>query len=288
MKNKPNIFFFNIFLLIGFGVGAWLRLDPHKSNIQNVGAANKITISDEQWMKSNQISSVASDTAKEQNTSTNVLTNQNSTTSLVTDQSPYINPGNESGNVLWITVDQLDSAAPQLLKLWLVIPQDRTKTLHMIPIYPSQGRQNLSNVFRLEGNQLSPEFTNFLNTDHLDWSHFIVVDLNFYHLLSQYLNQPEGGSAISELNPSPEQIEEIWVEADANIIDQVAVINRICGDIFQDDTKARINLSDFLSNSSETYLTNFSGTDILLAQKFIEQKDSLIFCSFPTINQFNP
>lgn len=188
MKNKPNIFFFNIFLLIGFGFGAWLRINPHQPNIQNVGVANKIIISDVQWMKSKQISSVATDTAKEQNTLANVPTNQNSTTSLVTDQSPYINPGKNSGNVLWITVDRLDSAAPQLLKLWLVIPQDRTKTLHMIPIYPSPGRQNLSKVFRLEGDQLSPEFTNFLNTDHMDWSHFIVVDLNFYHILNQYLN----------------------------------------------------------------------------------------------------
>lgn len=256
VKQYKNFFLFFIFLLIGLGLGAWLRVEA------------------QQPLNGNQISasaSIAADIPAEENKAL-----------------PDAAPAGQSGNVLWITVDQLGSRNPRLLKIWLVIPQKRTQTLYMIPVYPNQGIPDLAETFGLQANQLNREFSNLLNTNQVSWTHFIVADLNLYRSISPLFQLTDGAPTAAESLSDGEATIDLWADPQASLIDQVALINQYCHGISQVQSGAKPNLSDILQRSAGTYLTNFSQTDFLVAQKYLEQENALIFCSFPTINQFNP
>lgn len=90
---------------------------------------------------------------------------------------------NGQRNILLIGVDRLDSAAPNLEGLWLLLNVSTSNRISLLPLYPTApGNEvlnpgDLTSQFRLDANgNPDPDFLALIQHADFWWSHYFVLD----------------------------------------------------------------------------------------------------------------
>ena len=298
MKSHQNLLIFNIFLLIGFGFGGWLKVESSSVATESLNQISEkktvatITNAKNQLnLKENEtIINFSLDEEASRLLGGNKFPNKN--------QAPNPNLLENTHNVLWITVDNLQSSSPKFLKIWLVIPQTSTNRLHIIPIYPGSlllntderniFPQDLSASFSLNNSQLSENFIKQLVAYDLIWTHFVITDVNFFQLAHQYLEKHSYQEITVSADSTNQQFENWWSILNQDDIHQMAIINKFCNALFQKQLEGVDNLEVLLAGFEGSYITDYSKAEIIQAMNLIQQDDFIGFCSFPTMNHAQP